>query len=109
MRQAGGIRRVLSDDDRAYSLDDIGTYLGVTDIEFTVLEPAELRSRVETIADRFHRAAQRQTRATSSEPLVGWSRARWGAKPGARDAGRQPHDLMLATANDRVRLAGWRI
>jgi hypothetical protein len=25
-----------------------------------VLEPAELRSRVEAIADRFHRAAQRE-------------------------------------------------
>ena len=25
------------------------------------------------------------------------------------DAGSQSHDLMLATANDRVRLAGWRI
>ncbi|HJY95308.1 MAG TPA: hypothetical protein VJ371_10145, partial [Streptosporangiaceae bacterium] len=49
---------------QAYSLDDIATYLGVTGIEFTVLEPAELRSRVETIADRFYRAAQRQTRAT---------------------------------------------
>jgi hypothetical protein len=36
----------------AYSLDDIATYLGVTGIEFTVLDPAELRSRVETIADR---------------------------------------------------------
>jgi hypothetical protein len=48
----------------AHSLDDIAMYLGVTDIEFTVLEPAELRSRVETIADRFYRAAQRQIRAT---------------------------------------------
>jgi predicted DNA-binding transcriptional regulator YafY len=43
----------------AYSLDDIAMHLGVLDIEFTVLEPAELRSRVEAIADRFHRAAQR--------------------------------------------------
>jgi hypothetical protein len=33
-------------------------HLGVLDIEFIVLEPAELRSRVEAIADRFHRAAQ---------------------------------------------------
>ena len=34
----------------AYSLDDIAMHLGVLDIEFTVLEPAELRSRVEAIA-----------------------------------------------------------
>jgi predicted DNA-binding transcriptional regulator YafY len=44
----------------AYSFDDIAMHLGVLDIEFTVLEPAELRSRVEAIADRFHRAAQRE-------------------------------------------------
>lgn len=39
-------------------------HLGVLDIEFTVLEPAELRSRVEAIADRFHRAAQREAETT---------------------------------------------
>jgi predicted DNA-binding transcriptional regulator YafY len=43
----------------AHSLDDIAMHLGVVDIEFTVLEPTELRSRVQTIADRLHRAAQR--------------------------------------------------
>ncbi len=48
----------------AYSLDDIAMHLGVLDIEFTVLEPAELRSRVEAIADRFHRAAQRHRGTT---------------------------------------------
>lgn len=51
---------------RAYSLDDIAMQLGVLDIEFTVLEPAELRSRVEAIADRFHRAAQREAGANLS-------------------------------------------
>jgi hypothetical protein len=48
----------------AYTLDDIAMHLGVLDIEFTVLEPAELRSRVEAIADRFHRAAQREAKAS---------------------------------------------
>lgn len=48
----------------AYTLDDIAMHLGVLDIEFTVLEPAELRSRVEAIADRFHRAAQREAETT---------------------------------------------
>jgi predicted DNA-binding transcriptional regulator YafY len=48
----------------AYSLDDIAMHLGVLDIEFTVLEPAELRSRVEAIAGRFHRAAQRAAEVT---------------------------------------------
>ena len=48
----------------AYSLDDIAMHLGVLDIEFTVLEPAELRSRVKAIADRFHRAAQREAKAS---------------------------------------------
>jgi predicted DNA-binding transcriptional regulator YafY len=48
----------------AYSLDDIAMHLGVLDIEFTVLEPAELRSRVEAIADRLHRAAQSEAEAT---------------------------------------------
>ena len=49
---------------RGVSLDDIAMHLGVLDIEFTVLEPAELRSRVEAIAGRFHRAAQRAAEAT---------------------------------------------
>jgi biotin operon repressor len=48
----------------AYSLDDIAMHLGVLDIEFTVLEPAELGSRVEAITGRFHRAAQRAAEAT---------------------------------------------
>jgi hypothetical protein len=48
----------------AYSLDDIAMYLGVLDVEFTVLEPAELRSRVEAIADRFHRGVQREAGTT---------------------------------------------
>jgi predicted DNA-binding transcriptional regulator YafY len=48
----------------AYSLDDIAMYLGVLDVEFTVLEPAELRSRVEAVADRFHRAVQREAGTT---------------------------------------------
>ena len=48
----------------AYTLDDIAMHLGVLDIEFSVLEPPELRSRVEAIADRFHRAAQREAGTT---------------------------------------------
>ena len=39
-------------------------HLAVLDIEFTVLEPAELRSRAEAIADRFHRAVQREAGTT---------------------------------------------
>jgi len=42
----------------ADSLDSIAMHLGLTDFEFTVLEPPELRARVQAVADRFQRALQ---------------------------------------------------
>jgi len=42
----------------ADSLDAIAMHLGILDLEFTVLEPTELRNRVQAIGDRLHRAAQ---------------------------------------------------
>ena len=65
-------------------------HLGVLDIEFTVLEPAELRSRVEAIADRFHRAAQRE----EGPPC-----------PASAEASNQPSETAAKTRPD-IRLAG---
>jgi predicted DNA-binding transcriptional regulator YafY len=39
------------------SLDAIAVHLVALDVDFTVLEPPELRDRIRTLADRLHRAA----------------------------------------------------
>lgn len=44
----------------ADSLDAIAMHLGLLGVEFTVLEPAELRDRVRSVADRFERALRRR-------------------------------------------------
>jgi hypothetical protein len=61
-------------------------HLGVLDIEFTVLEPAELRSRVEAIADRFHRAAQRDADGVAVAAVEAAADGHRADAPGTRRA-----------------------